>query len=183
MARPSTSRSVSSPIARCLPSRTTSRMSPNTNRSPATVPDMLATSSAFPVTSPVAKRLAKCDDEFSSTTASLTRRESSSVRAMFLSLASSTKLPARSASLAASAASIFCSTTAWLFRRAELSWRSASSAGSSCAARMAAASRACGHSSAHATAHTAMPASAEPIRDRFIPKTRCFRFPQMVCRF
>ena len=50
-------------------------MSPNTKRSPATVPDRLATSSALPVTSPVAKRLAKCDAELSSATASLTRRE------------------------------------------------------------------------------------------------------------
>ena len=48
-------------------------MSPNTKRSPATVPDRLATSSALPVTRPVAKRLAKCDVEFASATASLTR--------------------------------------------------------------------------------------------------------------
>ena len=79
MASPSTSRSVSSPIARCLPSRTTSLMSPNTKRSPATVPDRLATSSALPVTRPVTKRLAKCDVEFCSATASLTRFDSSSL--------------------------------------------------------------------------------------------------------
>ena len=59
VARPSTSRSVSSPVARCLPSRTTSLISPNTKRSPATVPDRLATSSALPVTRPGGKALGK----------------------------------------------------------------------------------------------------------------------------
>ena len=60
-------------------------MSPNTKRSPATVPDRLATSSALPVTRPVAKRLAKCDVELASVTASLTRFDSSSLTAMPLS--------------------------------------------------------------------------------------------------
>ena len=50
-------------------------MSPNTKRSPATVPDMLATSSALPVTSPVAKPSAKCEVELASVTASRTRRD------------------------------------------------------------------------------------------------------------
>ena len=59
-ASPSTRWSVSSPMARCLPSRTTSLMSPNTKRSPATVPERLATSSASPVTRPVSEALGKC---------------------------------------------------------------------------------------------------------------------------
>jgi len=138
---------------------------------------VLGPASAFPVTSPVAKRFAKCDDEFSSVTASDTRRDSSSATGMPFSRASSTKLLARSASFAASAASIFAAMTGLLSRRAELSWMSESAAGSSCAARMAPASRACGHSNAHATAHTVVPTRADPIRARFIPKTRCYRLP------
>ena len=173
-ASPSTNRSVSSPMARCLPSRTMSLISPNTRRSPATVPERLATSSAFPVTSPAAKRLAKCADEFASATALLTRLESSSFSGMSLSRASSTRLSARSASSAASAASIFSVTTAGSVRRAEVNRASANPAGSSCAARIRAASRARGHSSAQTTAHTTIPAKAI----RFIPKNRCFRLPE-----
>jgi hypothetical protein len=48
---------------------------------------------------------------------------------------------------------------------------------------MAPASRACGHSSAHATAHTAVPASAEPIRHRFIENPWSFVAPKMVGYF
>ena len=158
-------------MARCLLSRTTSRISPNTNRSPATVPDRLATSSAFPVTRPVAKRLAKCDDEFSSVTASLTRRDSSSLTANVLLARRVRQSCRRDRRRLRPAPPRYCrSISAWLFRRAELSWRSASSAGSSCAARMAPASRACGHSAAQATAHAAIPARAEPIRAPFHPE-------------
>ena len=149
-------------------------MSPNTKRSPATVPDRLATSSALPVTRPVAKRLAKCDAEPASATASLTRFDSSSLTAMPLSRASSTKLLARSESPAARAASMFSATSAWLLRRAELIWISDSAAGSSCAARMAPASRACGHSAAHTATLSAMPARAEPSRNRLIQKSPMF---------
>ena len=52
-ARPSTSRSASSPSARWRPWTTTSRMSPKANRSPVTVPEKLARSSVSPVRKPV----------------------------------------------------------------------------------------------------------------------------------
>src|SRR5437016_4248379 len=160
-------------------------MSPNTKRSPATVPERLATSSALPVTSPVAKRLAKCDGEFSATTASATRRDNSSSRVIFLSRASSTKLLASSASPQASAASMFCATTAGFSRRAESIWRSESSAGSSCVESKAPASRACGHSAASTAALTARPPRAEPSRRHFTRKTRYLHHPEVkiVCPY
>src|SRR5262245_13200822 len=79
---------------------------------------------------------------------------------MLLSRASSAKLPARSASPEASAASILSWIRPGLFRRAELTCRLESSAGSSCAASTAQASLACGHSTAAMTALTAMHATA-----------------------
>jgi hypothetical protein len=97
---------------------------------------------------------------------------------MFLSRANSAKLPARSTSPAASAASIFSATSAGLFRRAELILRSANSDGSSCAARIAKASRACGHSAAPTAIVAAMPATAKLSPARFILQNLGFRCPQ-----
>src|SRR5205807_10348603 len=117
--------------------------------------------------------------------ASATRRDNSSSRVIFLSRASSTKLLASSASPQASAASMFCATTAGFSRRAESIWRSESSAGSSCVESKAPASRACGHSAASTAALTARPPRAEPSRRHFIRKTRYFHHPEVkiVCRF
>ena len=54
-ASPSTSGSTSSPRKPFQPSRTTSRISPNTKRSPVTMPAALATSSGLPAVKPRAK--------------------------------------------------------------------------------------------------------------------------------
>ena len=54
------SSSHGSPLASALPSRTASRMSPNTNRSPSAVPASPAMSSGSPVISPLGEACRRC---------------------------------------------------------------------------------------------------------------------------
>ncbi len=128
--RPRINSSTSWPMANRVPSRTASRMSPNTNRSPTAVPASPARSSGSPLTRPRAKlpieRGTVAAPAFS------TFSSSAPSTGTLRSRASSTKLRARSTSSAASAASISRAATAASKERATA--RSASATGSSWAA-------------------------------------------------
>ena len=124
------SSSTSCPLANRAPSRTASRMSPNTNRSPTAVPASPARSSGSPLTRPRAKLTSeRCTVPASAFSTFSTSAPSSGTPR---SRASSTKLRARSTSSAASAASISRAATAASSERATA--RSASATGSSWAA-------------------------------------------------
>ena len=163
-------------MASRLPSRTTSRMSPNTNRSPATVPDRLATSSALPVTRPVAKRLAKLRRRILLRRPRRSRASTALAERDVLSRASSIKLLARSASPASSAASIFCSMAAPVIPQGRIELEIGQSAPDRPAppARHRHRARAATAQRTPRATLAAMPASAKPSRARFIPENPVF---------
>ena len=152
------------------------------------MPERLATSSALPVTRPVAKRLAISDVEFVSVTASLTRFDSSSltddapVAREFDETCGEVGIIGRQRRLD------ILGDQPGAVPQGRIELQVGELAGSSCAARMAPASRACGHSAAHTAALSAMHAKAtaraDPSRNRLIRENPMFSHPlNMVCRF
>ena len=161
-ASPRMSWSASCPEASRVPSRTASRMSPSTNKSPSAVPAKPMRSSGSPVMRP----RVKLSIERTVLAASAVARSTFSTRAGSTgtprSRASSRKLCARSASLAASAASISRAATAASNERATA--RSASATGSSWSDNSASASSPRGTIASAAIAKVTAKPSGNAIR-------------------
>ncbi len=134
-------------------------MSPNTNRSPASVPVRLAPSFTSPVTNPRANcHAARCTGRAS---ASTTAASVSSGSATPCASARSTKLRARSTSSSPSATATSAEISPAASPRAARR-RSESRSGASCAVKTASAWRACGHTTMAAPLKSRQAATASP---------------------